>query len=90
MLLQLPDVLQFSHASVLLHSPGLPEVLQILSEAEYQEAKEKWGRHAFRVGMGAESIKELLESIDLEKEYAELQAGLEKCQGSDPYGSEFL
>ena len=42
---------------------------QILSEAEYQEAKEKWGRHAFRVGMGAESIKELLESIDLEKEY---------------------
>ena len=27
---------------------------------------------AFRVGMGAESIKELLEAIDLEKEYAEL------------------
>ena len=54
---------------------------QILSEAEYQEAKEKWGRHAFRVGMGAESIKELLESIDLEKEYAELQAGLENATG---------
>ena len=54
---------------------------QILSEAEYQEAKEKWGRHAFRVGMGAESIKELLENIDLEKEYAELQAGLENATG---------
>ena len=35
----------------------------------------------FRVGMGAESIKELLESIDLEKEYAELQAGLENATG---------
>ena len=55
---------------------------QILSEAEYQEAKEKWGRHAFRVGMGAESIKELLESIDLEKEYAELQAENRKTSGS--------
>ena len=44
---------------------------QVLSEAEYQEAREKWGS-AFRVGMGAESIKELLENIDLEKEYTEL------------------
>ncbi len=54
---------------------------QILSEAEYQEAKEKWGSKAFRVGMGAEAIKELLESIDLEKEYAELQAGLVNATG---------
>ena len=54
---------------------------QVLSEAEYQEAKEKYGRNAFRVGMGAESIKELLEAIDLEKEYAELQAGLENATG---------
>ena len=44
---------------------------QILSETEYQEQKEKWGSGSFRVGMGAEAIKELLESIDLEKEYAE-------------------
>ena len=53
---------------------------QVLSEAEYQEARENWG-NAFRVGMGAESIKELLEAIDLEKEYAELQAGLEGAAG---------
>ena len=53
---------------------------QVLSEAEYQEARENWG-NAFRVGMGAESIKELLEAIDLEKEYAELQAGLEGATG---------
>ena len=54
---------------------------QILSEAEYQEEKEKWGSKAFRVGMGAEAIKELLESIDLEKEYTELQAGLVNATG---------
>ena len=54
---------------------------QILSEAEYQEEKETWGSKAFRVGMGAEAIQELLQSIDLEKEYAELQAGLVNATG---------
>ena len=54
---------------------------QILSEAEYQELKEKWGAKAFRVGMGAEAIKELLEAIDLEKEYNELQSALENSTG---------
>ena len=53
---------------------------QVLSEAEYQEAREKWGS-AFRVGMGAESIKELLEYIDLEKEYTELTEGLKGATG---------
>ena len=53
---------------------------QVLSEAEYQEAREKWGS-AFRVGMGAESIKELLENIDIEKEYAELTEGLKGATG---------
>ena len=53
---------------------------QVLSEAEYQEAREKWGS-AFRVGMGAESIKELLENIDLEKEYTELTEGLKGATG---------
>ena len=53
---------------------------QVLSEAEYQEAREKWGS-AFRVGMGAESIKELRENIDLEKEYTELTEGLKGATG---------
>ena len=53
---------------------------QVLSEAEYQEAREKWGS-AFRVGMGAETIKELLENIDLEKEYTELTEGLKGATG---------
>ncbi len=54
---------------------------QILTEAEYQEACDTYGRSAFRVGMGAESIRELLENIDLEKDSAELKAELENATG---------
>ncbi len=54
---------------------------QILTETEYQEACDTYGRSAFRVGMGAESIRELLEAIDLEKDSAELKAELENATG---------
>ncbi len=53
---------------------------QVLSEAEYQEAREQYG-NAFRVGMGAESILELLEAIDLEKDADELKAELKDATG---------
>ena len=53
---------------------------QVLTEKEYQEAREAYG-DTFRVGMGAEAIKELLESIDLEKDSAELQAALVESSG---------
>ncbi len=53
---------------------------QVLSEKEYQDAREKYGNE-FKVGMGAEAIKQLLEDIDLEKEAAELRAGLEDASG---------
>ncbi len=53
---------------------------QVLSEAEYQDAREQYG-NAFRVGMGAESILELLEAIDLEKDAAELKAELKDATG---------
>ena len=51
------------------------EYKQVLSEKEYQDGREKWG-NKFRVGMGAEAIKELLQAIDLEKECEELMAEL--------------
>ncbi len=51
---------------------------QVLTEKEYQDAKEKNGKQAFRVGMGAEAIKELLQAIDLEKESAELKKELKR------------
>ncbi len=53
---------------------------QVLSEKEYQEARETWGNR-FRVGMGAEAIKELLQAIDLETEAAELKEGLKESTG---------
>ena len=53
---------------------------QVLSETEYQEAREQYG-NAFRVGMGAEAIHELLAAIDLEKDSEELKAELENATG---------
>ncbi|MGF6990990.1 DNA-directed RNA polymerase subunit beta' [Lachnospiraceae bacterium PM6-15] len=54
---------------------------QVLSEGEYQQAVEDYGYSNFRVGMGAEAIKELLEAIDLEKEHETLQSDLESATG---------
>jgi DNA-directed RNA polymerase subunit beta' len=54
---------------------------QVLSEPDYQEAREKWGSKAFRVGMGAESVEELLKNIDLDKEYTELKAAVPTSSG---------
>ena len=51
------------------------EYKQVLSEKEYQDGREKWG-NKFRVGMGAEAIKELLQAIDLDRECEELMAEL--------------
>ncbi len=56
------------------------EYKQVLSEREYQDARENWG-FKFRVGMGAEAIKELLEAIDLEKEAVELKEELKDSSG---------
>ena len=52
----------------------------MLSEKEYQDARETWG-NKFRVGMGAEAIKELLQAIDLEAEAEELKTGLRESSG---------
>ena len=53
---------------------------QVLTEKEYQDARETWG-NKFRVGMGAEAIKELLQAINLEEEAAELKEGLKESTG---------
>ena len=54
---------------------------QILSEAEYREACDQYGSSAFRVGMGAEAIMELLQKIDLEKDSAKLKSELADASG---------
>ena len=70
-------------ASYIVLDPGGTKLAykQILNESEYQEACDTYGRSAFRVGMGAESIHELLAAIDLEKDSAELKAELENATG---------
>ncbi|GFI42658.1 DNA-directed RNA polymerase subunit beta' [Lachnospiraceae bacterium] len=76
----LEKVLYFASYIVLDRGNSDLQYKQVLSEQEYQEAREKWGS-AFRVGMGAESIQELLQSIDLDKDYEELQEGLKGATG---------
>ena len=76
----LEKVLYFASYIVLDKGETDLQYKQVLSEAEYQEAYEKYG-NTFRVGMGAESIKELLEAIDLEKDSAELKAALKTATG---------
>jgi len=76
----LEKVLYFASYIVLDKGETDLQYKQVLSEQEYQEAREAWG-NAFRVGMGAESVQELLEAIDLDKEYEELQAGLKGATG---------
>lgn len=76
----LEKVLYFASYIVLDKGETDLQYKQVLSEQEYQEAREKWGS-TFRVGMGAESIQELLRAIDLDKEYEELQAGLKGATG---------
>ncbi len=72
----LEKVLYFASYIVLDAGDTNLKVKDILTENEYQSAREKWGG-SFRVGMGAEAIKELLAAIDLDKEYAELKEELE-------------
>ena len=76
----LEKVLYFASYIVLDKGETDLQYKQVLSEQEYQEARESWGS-SFRVGMGAEAIQELLQAIDLDKEYEELQEGLKGSTG---------
>lgn len=76
----LEKVLYFASYIVLDPGESNLEYKQVLSEKEFQDARETWG-NKFRAGMGAESIKELLEAIDLEKESEELKTGLKESTG---------
>ncbi|MGE5553275.1 MAG: DNA-directed RNA polymerase subunit beta' [Betaproteobacteria bacterium] len=56
------------------------EKFQLLNEAEYREAREKYGS-AFKAGMGAEALKKLLEEIDLEKLAKQLRQEIKESSG---------
>ncbi len=98
----LEKVLYFASYIVLDAGQTSLEYKQVLSEREYQDARETWG-NKFRVGMGAEAIKELLQAIDLDRESEEFQrtetrqnyqktgscgsfSGIGQSAGMDDYG----
>ena len=47
---------------------------ELLTDEEYDEAREQYGSSGFVAGIGAEAIRQLLEEMDLEKLYEELRA----------------
>ena len=76
----LEKVLYFASYVVLDKGETDLQYKQVLSEKEYRDAYEKFG-NTFKAGMGAESIKTLLEEIDLEKEAEELKRDLKTSTG---------
>ncbi len=77
----LEKVLYF--AAYVVIDPGRTGLMknQILSEREYREECEKYGSDAFKAGMGAEAVLEMLKAIDLEALYQELKADLDGAKG---------
>ena len=76
----LEKVLYFANYIVLDPADSGLQYKQVLTEKEYQDAREAYG-NGFRVGMGAESIMELLKDIDLEKDAEELKTELVDATG---------
>ena len=76
----LEEVLYF--VSYVVIDPGKAplEVKQTLSDKEYRAYYEKYG-NTFKVGMGAEAIKELLKQVDIDKEVEDLRKELENTTG---------
>ena len=77
---ELEEVLYF--VSYIVLDPGIAPLAkkQTLSDKEYRAYYEKYGDD-FKVGMGAEAIKQLLCEVDLEKEVEQLKKEVEKAQG---------
>ena len=76
----LEEVLYFVSYVVIDKGNAPLENKQTLSEKEYRAYYEKYGT-GFKVGMGAEAIKELLKQVDLGKEIADIEKELETAQG---------
>ena len=76
---ELEEVLYFVSYVVLDKGDTPLEKKQTISDREYRSYVEKYG-NTFRVGMGAEAIKELLQEVDLDKEVETLRAEIEEIK----------
>ena len=76
----LEKVLYF--ASYIVLDPGETPLMkkQLLSENEYREYRDKYS-NAFKIGMGAEAIKKMLQELDLEKMSVDLRQELKEVSG---------
>ena len=77
----LEEVLYFVSYVVLDPGAAPLEKKQTISDREYRAYYEKYG-NTFRVGMGAEAIKELLQQVDLEKEVKEIKEEIDNIKDS--------
>jgi len=78
----LEKVLYFAAYVVL--DPGVGTELvekEILNEAQYREARDKYGSAGFRAGMGAEAVRELLEKVNVEELCPELRNEIKNTSG---------
>jgi DNA-directed RNA polymerase subunit beta' len=75
---ELEKVLYFESYVVL--EPGLTDLKlhQLINEDQLYQKQEEFGEDAFRVGIGAEAVKEMLQALDLGKEAARLRAELKE------------
>jgi len=77
---QLEKVIYFA-AYIVTDAGGTPLLKrQILTEAQYREARDKYG-NAFRAGMGAEAVRDLLRDLSLHKLQAELREDFQNASG---------
>ena len=72
------------YASYVVLEPGTTGLhkKQVLNDVEYRDAIDTYGEGSFKVGMGAESIKILLQEIDLDKEIVEIRKAIAEDQKS--------
>ena len=75
----LEKVIYFASYIVVYKGTSGLEKCQVLTEKEYHEAEEKYGRGSFKAQMGAEALKKLLEEIDLDKLSASIKKDIEKA-----------
>lgn len=72
------------YASYVVLNPGNTTLQkkQVLNDHEYRQAIEEFGYDSFKVGMGAESVKQLLMEVDVDKEIIALREAIVQDQKS--------
>ena len=78
---QLEQVVYFVNYVVL--DPGITDLQykEIITDDKLRQYQEQYGPKAFKVGMGAEAIRQLLKDINVKEEYDKMREIVEKSSG---------